>query len=566
MVAPMMKLDEEEFYKWKDSVLKSEVYQKVVSKRVVKDLTKVRYVLSLATYCMYNNMSLDELIKEADEEERKGVRVKDRKILERLEGFRPWLLDQGLGTLTTRTRFNDAKWFYKQNYIQVPDLAGTFKYPHEYKLSFEDLPTREDIKKAVDGTIALSNKALFLFMASSGSAKMETSTLTVKSFINATKEYHGGISNIDDVLRILDGRGDVVPLFKMHREKTDYDYYTCCSPEASQAIIDLLLSQPIVKEDDPLFYLSYGGIGKAFQRANHKHNWGKVKNYYYFSGHRLRKRHASLIENENLANFLQGRKPDKIQETYFFNRPERVKEEYLKHVNKLTINEMNYKDIYSEEYQELLEENRRLQEQVDAQYQEIVELNATNKALVNRVENVESRMDNLAKANELTKFQEIASNHPLVLNNPGLMEVATELYLDSIEFKDIKYVSDAEVGEIIQTAYLTMKVLKDSKSDGVVDEKRLETEYGERYRKVTKSIEIFKQMFINDLDFPLEKSLNDKINVALSKFKEDVLVNNKSVSYATVENVIHQALGLDEKVGHIIGLSYEPGTRFNNLQ
>ena len=104
------------------------------------------------------------------------------------------------------------------------------------------------------------------------------------------------------------------------------------------------------------------------------------------------------------------------------------------------------------------------------------------------------------------------------------------------------------------------------KSDGVVDEKRLETEYGERYRKVTKSIETFKQMFINDLDFPLEKSLNDKINVALSKFKEDVLVNNKSVSYATVENVIYQALGLDEKVGHIIGLSYEPGTRFNNLQ
>ena len=565
MVAPMMKLDEEEFYKWKNSVLESEVYQKVVSKRRVKDLTKVRYVLSLATYCMYNQMTIDDLIQEADDEERDGIRVKDRKIIERLEGFRPWLLNQGLGTLTTQTRFNDAKWFYRQNYIDVPELAGTFKYPHEYKLRFEDLPTREDIKKAVDGTSTLSNKALFLFMASSGSAKMETSNLTVKSFIDATKEYHGGISNIDDVLKILDGRGDVVPLFKMHREKTDYDYYTCCSPEASQAIIDLLLSKPIVKDDDPLFYLSYSGIGKAFQRANHKHNWGKVKNYFYFSSHRLRKRHASIIENENLANFLQGRKPDRIKETYFLNRPERVKEEYVRHINKLTINETNFKDIYSEEYQELLEENKRLQEQVDAQKQEISELNATNKALVNRVDTVESRIDNLAKANELTKFQEIASNHPLVIDNPGLMEVATELYLDSIEFKDIKYVSDAEVGEIIQTAYLTLKVLKDTKIDDV-DETRLEIEYGERYHKVSKSINIFRQLFVDRLGFTLEKSLNHKINLALLKFKEDVLVNNKSVSYAAVEEVIYQALGLDEKVGHIIGLSYEAGTRFNDLQ
>ena len=563
MVAPMMKLDEDEFYKWKDSVLQSEVYNKVVSKRTVKDLTKVRYVLSLATYCMYNQMTLDDLIQEADDEERDGIRVKDRKIIERLEGFRPWLLNQGLGTLTTQTRFNDAKWFYRQNYIDVPELAGTFKYPHEYKLRFEDLPTREDIKKAVDGTSALSNKALFLFMASSGSAKMETSNLTVKSFIDATKEYHGGISNIGDVLKILDGRGDVVPLFKMHREKTDYDYYTCCSPEASQAIIDLLLSKPIVKEDDPLFYLSYSGIGKAFQRANHKHNWGKVKNYFYFSSHRLRKRHASLIENENLANFLQGRKPDRIKETYFLNRPERVKEEYVRHINKLTINETNFKDIYSEEYQELLEENKRLQEQVDSQKQEIIELNATNKALVSRVDNVESRIDNLAKENELTRFQEIASGHPLVMENPGLMDVATELYLDDVNYNNIKYLSDAEVDEIIQMAFLTMDIMR--KSGIHVNEAKLESDYGEKYVQVTNSIERYKQIFLQHFGHPVATPLLKKIDRALAEFKEDVLINNKSFTYNDVREAIFETLDLDYKVGLVEGLKYDAGGRFRDI-
>ena len=59
--------------------------------------------------------------------------------------------------------------------------------------------------------------------------------------------------------------------------------------------------------------------------------------------------------------------------------------------------------------------------------------------------------------------------------------------------------------------------------------------------------------------------MNNKINRALAKFKEDVLINNQSFTYADVEEVIHQALDLDDKVGHIIGLSYEPGSRLDNI-
>lgn len=88
MVAPLMKLNQEEYYKWKQSVLSSKFYEDVIKKRKVTDTTKNRYVLSLATYCMYNNMSVDELMKEADDEERANIRVKDRKILKRLDNYR----------------------------------------------------------------------------------------------------------------------------------------------------------------------------------------------------------------------------------------------------------------------------------------------------------------------------------------------------------------------------------------------------------------------------------------------------------------------------------------------
>lgn len=331
----MMKLDREEYCKWKKSVLSSDFYEEVISKRKVSDATKTRYVLSLTTYCMYNNMSIDNLMKEAEDEERANIMIKYRKILKRLDNYRDWLSEQGLQKLTIQTRFNDAKWAYKRRYIDIP-ILNDFEYPREKKLKFADLPTTIDIQKAVDGANALSNKALFLFMASSGTAKMETSLLTVQDFIDATKEYHNEVDNIHNVLKILDGKKDVVPLFEMYRNKTDYDYYTCCSPEATQAIINLLQAQPIIFNDDPLFYLSYNGIGKAFQRANHKHNWGKIKNYYYFSSHRLRKRHASIIGDYDLANFLEGRKPgNKIKETYFLQNPRKLK-------NNIWIILMNY--------------------------------------------------------------------------------------------------------------------------------------------------------------------------------------------------------------------------------
>ena len=46
------------------------------------------------------------------------------------------------------------------------------------------------------------------------SIKMETSLLTVQDFIDATRgEYHNEIDNIHNVLKILDGKKDVIPLF-----------------------------------------------------------------------------------------------------------------------------------------------------------------------------------------------------------------------------------------------------------------------------------------------------------------------------------------------------------------
>ena len=67
-------------------------------------------------------------------------------------------------------------------------------------------------------------------------------------------------NNIENVLLKLEEIDDVVPLFKLKRQKTGTIYHTCCTPQATKAILTLLRSKKSIKNDDPLFYYKYGGI------------------------------------------------------------------------------------------------------------------------------------------------------------------------------------------------------------------------------------------------------------------------------------------------------------------
>jgi len=101
---------------------------------------------------------------------------------------------------------------------------------------YSDIPTIDDIRQVIESTSNLKHKAVILFMSSSGSAMNETTSLTVQDFIDATKDYHNS-TNINDVLDELEGQKDVIPIFELVRAKTNYFYYTCCSPEATMAIV-----------------------------------------------------------------------------------------------------------------------------------------------------------------------------------------------------------------------------------------------------------------------------------------------------------------------------------------
>jgi integrase len=263
------------------------------------------------------------------------VRNKDKKITKRLKDYRLYLIEN-YQSLTVQEYFSKVKSFYRHYEIEVPYLPP-MQLQANYHERYDDIPTIDHIREALENTNNLLLRAVILFMSSSGSGRAETLNLSVQDFIDATRDYHKS-KTIDLVLGELKDQDDVIPLFELVRQKTNYPYYTVCSGEAVSAIIRYLDGREELDGGDKLFDVTPGTLAKLFNRLNDRVGWGKVNTHNFFHPHALRKFHATVIEDTGLANALQGRRADSVTESYFKHNPNRLREKYLDHLSKLTVN------------------------------------------------------------------------------------------------------------------------------------------------------------------------------------------------------------------------------------
>lgn len=321
-----------------------------------------KYRNCLKNYTEYNNLTLDELLEEADKEEDKIPRIAKRNIRNRLINFRTHLInDKKYKASTIRTNMTCVKYFYKFNGIELPHVPN-IKLPQSPNeaIEFEDLPTKNDIKTAIEGTKLSKHKALFLFAFTTGSGRMELTNFTFQQFLDGLKDYTTNAKTPQDIIEQLDGKceeKEVIPIFKMRRQKTEYYYHTVTTPECVQFMINYLKSEGRhLKPEDKFFQLKEWGMSAAFKNTNARFNWGKRGTRDYFSSHRIRALHASLIEDKNFANYLVGRKPDPIEQAYFKRDINRIREKYKKHMHKFTIYAKYNVMINSEAYNQIKEE------------------------------------------------------------------------------------------------------------------------------------------------------------------------------------------------------------------
>ena len=313
---------------------------KFFTERCINKRTEYGYNHSFSLYMQYTEMHLFDLLKEANIEEENGVRWKKSKLKEKLIGFRGWL-QKRYKYSTLKVLFNRIKTLYTHFEIEIgfiPQLnqKGVIK---SEPITYDDIPDKKMLRKCVEHASPLM-KALILFMTSSGCARRETLNLTIPDFIEATKDYHGG-GNVNEILTELIVQDNVVPTFKIRRQKTNKFYYTFCSPETVKSICAYLLSSGRIFDKGYnhhlLFKTNLDTLNDNFKELNDLCDAGQVAGMNRIRSHMFRKFHASRLYNNGMSidkiDALQGRAKDNTHNAYFKESPEKLKELYIEHMH-----------------------------------------------------------------------------------------------------------------------------------------------------------------------------------------------------------------------------------------
>ncbi len=363
-----------------------EILQEFCHSRNHSPLTKNNYRSSIRIYTIFNQMSLYELLIEAEEEEIERLRWKEKTLRKRLINFRKYLLDNYLRStaLTHLKRITAIYSSYEIELQKLPYISSKQGKKSE-ATTYKDVPDKVVIKKALEISKPLMT-AITLFITSSGTAKSETLSLTIQSFIDSLQDYTQK-TDIYEILEELGDRKDIIPTFKIKRNKTNEYYYTFCSPEATTSIFNYLLSaKHTLTNETKLFKTNNRYLNDLFGEINENLNLGKVGKYNRFRTHMLRKFHSTRLDNaensltERDIDFLQGRSDSKTRQSYFFKNENQLKIKYAKSLNSITINK-KYDILVDEDTLELFINEYDPEKEIKPLKQEKILLKKENKRL-----------------------------------------------------------------------------------------------------------------------------------------------------------------------------------------
>ena len=334
------------------------------------------YKTSLMKYSNFNNMSLYELIKEAETEEDKGIRWKRSTLLNRLENFRAYLV-QNFSENTAKQELSRVKTFYKSFRIEIGELdyLSNKVYNKKPSLGFEEIINKDTIRRTLELCTPVL-KSIILFQTSSGSAKAEALNLSIQDFIDSVSSYTDA-TELKQVIDDLDGKC-IIPKFKIKRQKINEYYYTFCSPECTQQIVDYLKMRRVKSLDEQLFKISDVYYKQMLIQMNNQLGLGKCSDgFNKLRSHQLRKYFATSLDNSQGCklsttdiDFIEGRASKGSRKSYFFKDPEQLRIKYAKSMNTICINKQYEVDVVMDQL-EIIEvgsqtyEQRKVKEQAE---------------------------------------------------------------------------------------------------------------------------------------------------------------------------------------------------------
>jgi len=348
--------------------------------------TRRNYLQGMCYFSDFVKKTPNEILEEAEGEIKNGLLMRKRKIREYLLTFREWLKGKEYAPKTIHNHMVAIKSFYRSFDVDLPQLNN--------KKSFKVLATEENGMRLEKDNIKqilkhadIRNRAIILTMASSGLAQSDVIGLKVKDF-----------------KRGIDEKTNITTL-ELRRIKTQCNFITFLSPEATKAILEYLeyrnrvpkdTNQGILisyekrrvrsddnylfcKHDVPRSYLqtlnendrrvNAPGLMDMFRKLAKKTGLDTGKGVWQIArAHNLRKFFNSALLNNGadifFTDYLMGHKIDQVHEAYFKADPKKLKDRYMRFLPYIALTDTETYILETEEYAQLRTENESLKKLV----------------------------------------------------------------------------------------------------------------------------------------------------------------------------------------------------------
>lgn len=342
------------------------------------DGTLKTYRTALKDYTEYHQMTIQELILEAENDEETINKLSKRKLKQRLLQYRLYIQEEkNFSENTVRMYLAIICKIYKYHDISIPYIPGVKVVQTE---TFKDIPTYEEIQKAILHS-RTKMKAIISFIASTGLRRSDVANLTIEDFIVATMDYHNDPNDLLEFINQLSKKDFIIPTWNVVDIKTGINHISFSSHESSVYILQML-QERLMKEDlgygDKLFGVKPDSISKNFRNLNTKLGMGWKKHRRHFHPHALRKYFATTLTANDMdllsSEFLLGHTLKGSQRSYYFANPEKLFNKYVRIVDNLTFTmNVSVVDVTSREKREL-NELRAFKKESDERIRKLEEL------------------------------------------------------------------------------------------------------------------------------------------------------------------------------------------------
>ena len=496
-----------------------------------------------------------------------------------------YLKSKGLANRTIKLKIDSFRALLGEFNIQKPKSIEII-IPKD-RIRDEDIVSWREVEKALSFCKSIRDKAIVSFFATTGLRSSDVRSLTIGDLVDACGIYfeNGEEKTIENLLS--KNPEEIYPCWEIMPQKTSKKSQLCVTfntHETSTYIWQYLNNRieynmrkgrnEKLESDYPLFATSTNkelkstAIEQLFQRLNKQLGDKMDKNgkYRRFRSHSLRKLFSTTCRRNitqvvinsdktsevDIISIFTGHVPPNKSNSKVYEAIESdshdsyLRKIYIALSPYLSIKEIEIKDIKTQQYKDLEEQNKALKQQLEAQavsmQREMDEqkeqyekksrhVESVNTALSSQVLDIQNQLDNLANANDLKRIQEYISGHEVV-EKYKLASIIIGYYKEDVKKDDFEGVTTDYIDELIMQArnFVVAKGMIQPIDEIYNDD---------LWKEIKTEIDIYSQDIIYNLGYEFSKSQRKKLNDKLDDYASDLWKNKKKANMYDVENIVN---------------------------